>query len=219
MHDTIQIRGIIRAILRDQATGRVKSDRTQHNIITNAGRAHIIDRLQAASAAVADYIAIGTSTAAVAAADTTLAAEVARAQGALTQPDAYTDRCTWTFPAGTGTGNISEFGRLNAGTGGTLMGHAVHRAVISASSVANPTEITTATAHGLTTGDTVVISGHSGSTPDINGPHVVTVTGANTFTIAINVTTGGTGGLVVATSIKGAGDSLEVRYDFTYAAG
>jgi len=66
-------------------------------------------------------------------------------------------------------------------------------AVVS-SSVANPSVITTSTPHGLTTGDTTTIAGHSGSTPDINGAHVVTVLTTTTFTIPINVTVGGTGG-------------------------
>lgn len=71
---------------------------------------------------------------------------------------------------------------------------------ITSSSVANPTVITTATPHGRTTGDTVEISGHSGSTPAIDGNYVVTVTGASTFTIPVNVTVGGTGGSMYVTS-------------------
>lgn len=67
---------------------------------------------------------------------------------------------------------------------------------ISTSSVADPTVITTATNHGLTTGDSVVISGHTSVTPDINGEHVVIVTADTTFTIPIEVTDGGTGGTV-----------------------
>lgn len=65
---------------------------------------------------------------------------------------------------------------------------------IVSSSVADPSTITTLIDHGLVTGDTIVIAGHSGSTPDINGEHVVTKTGAKTFTIPVNVTGGGTGG-------------------------
>ena len=69
------------------------------------------------------------------------------------------------------------------------------RATISTSSIANPTVITTAAAHGLTTGQTVIITEHTGMLPTtVNGTHTVTVTAATTFTIAINVTTGGTGG-------------------------
>lgn len=72
---------------------------------------------------------------------------------------------------------------------------------ITSSSVANPTVIT-ATAHGLgAVGDTVrvVIAGHTGSTPSINGEWLATVTAANTFTIPVNVTVGGTGGTVTKT--------------------
>lgn len=65
---------------------------------------------------------------------------------------------------------------------------------ITSSSVANPSTITCPVPHYLTTGDTVLIAGHTGSTPSINGEQTVTVTGANTFTIPVNVTVGGTGG-------------------------
>lgn len=66
--------------------------------------------------------------------------------------------------------------------------------LITTSSVANPTVITTDAHHGFTNGQTVTISGHSGSTPSINGDHVVTSTGDHTFTIPVNVSVGGTGG-------------------------
>ena len=58
--------------------------------------------------------------------------------------------------------------------------------------------------HGLTNGQAVLIAGHSGSTPDINGEQVATVVSTTTFTIAVNVTVGGTGGTVVqANSLAG----------------
>lgn len=109
--------------------GELKQTQTVKNMFVNTGRAALIDRLQGNSPAVADYIAIGTGTTAAAAADTTLQTEVARAQGTLSQPDAYTDRCVYTFPAGTGTGSITECGRLNAASTGTLFGRQVFTAV------------------------------------------------------------------------------------------
>jgi hypothetical protein len=66
---------------------------------------------------------------------------------------------------------------------------------ITANTVANPTVIT-ATAHGLTTGETVTIVG-SNSTPSIDGTFVVTVLTANTFSIPVNVTVAGTAGTVI----------------------
>lgn len=64
--------------------------------------------------------------------------------------------------------------------------------VITANTVANPTVVTSAS-HGLTSGDTIYIV-NSNSTPTIDGEREVTVTGANTFTIPVNVTTAGTRG-------------------------
>lgn len=55
---------------------------------------------------------------------------------------------------------------------------------------ANPSEITSA-AHGLESGDVIEIAG-SDTTPSIDGEHTITVTGANTFTIPVNVTSDGT---------------------------
>lgn len=69
---------------------------------------------------------------------------------------------------------------------------------IVSSSVANPTVITTLTPHGLSTGASVTISGHSGSTPSINGTQTVTTLSNTTFSIPVNVTVGGTGGKVIA---------------------
>ena len=68
--------------------------------------------------------------------------------------------------------------------------------VITSSSVANPTVITTSTAHGFTSGDSVRIQGHSGSTPSLNADWVVTVITTTTFSIPEIVTVGGSGGTV-----------------------
>jgi hypothetical protein len=124
----LKLVGILTVELFD-AQGRLKTRRKVRNIVVNTGRALIIDRLQGNTPAVADYIAIGTGATAAAAADTTLQTEVARSQGTLSQPDAYTDRCVYTFAAGTGTGNITEAGRLNAAAAGTLVGRQTFTAV------------------------------------------------------------------------------------------
>lgn len=52
--------------------------------------------------------------------------------------------------------------------------------------VGNPTTLTS-TSHGLSNNDKIIISG-SDSTPTINGIRTVTVTGVNTFTIPVHVT-------------------------------
>jgi len=58
---------------------------------------------------------------------------------------------------------------------------------ISSVSVANPSVITTDAPHGLSSGQTVEITDVV-TTPDINAQHVITVTGASTYTIPVNVT-------------------------------
>ena len=69
-------------------------------------------------------------------------------------------------------------------------------AVIVSSSVASPSVITTPSAHGFTTGDLVTIAGHEGSTPDINGAHIISSASGSTFTIPVNVTVAGARGTV-----------------------
>ena len=68
-----------------------------------------------------------------------------------------------------------------------------HSRTITGSSVASPTIITCA-GHGRATGETVTISGHTGSTPDLNGEWAVTVLSPDTFSIPEAVTSAGTGG-------------------------
>jgi len=73
--------------------------------------------------------------------------------------------------------------------------------------------VITATSHGLTSGDVVTISGHVGSTPAVDGSYTATVTGANTFTVPVNVTVAGTGGTVTApTSIPTINGTRVVTY-------
>jgi hypothetical protein len=59
------------------------------------------------------------------------------------------------------------------------------------------TDVVTSAAHGLVAGDLIRIVGHTGSTPDINGTHyVASVPSSTTFTIGIDITVGGTGGIL-----------------------
>jgi CubicO group peptidase (beta-lactamase class C family) len=65
---------------------------------------------------------------------------------------------------------------------------------IASSSVGNPTIITTTTPHGYETGQKVTVDGHTGSVPPINGKHTITVINSTSFSIPVDVTTGGAGG-------------------------
>lgn len=80
-------------------------------------------------------------------------------------------------------------------------------------SVANPTVITS-TAHGLTSGTSIVIY-DSNSTPSIDGTRVVTVLDVNTFTIPVAVTVAGTSASWILLSSLIKSDN-EVRQNRVY---
>jgi hypothetical protein len=82
---------------------------------------------------------------------------------------------------------------------------------ITANTLANPT-VVTSTAHGLASGDTILIAG-SNSTPTINGNRVVTFISANTFSIPVNVTVAGTAGTwTFVSDAQGRAFGAERRY-------
>lgn len=78
-------------------------------------------------------------------------------------------------------------------------------ATVVSSSVASPSVIVTTEPHGFASNDKVLIAGHAGSTPDINGEHVATVLSTTSFSIPVNVTVAGAGGTVKQASTQGGG--------------
>jgi len=88
--------------------------------------------------------------------------------------------------------------RIALGAALDAMAPLIPAATITTSSVAAATVITTALAHGLTTGTLVTIAGHTGSTPAISGTYQITVTSTTKFTIPLAVTIAGSGGTVTA---------------------
>ena len=71
--------------------------------------------------------------------------------------------------------------------------------IITANTLASPT-VVTSLAHGLTTGQSITISG-SNSTPTIDGVRIVTMLTADTFSIPVNVTVAGTTGTYLNTTL------------------
>lgn len=87
------------------------------------------------------------------------------------------------WPAAAYAGSISISQQLPTGSS----------KAITSNTIANPT-VVSATSHGLATGDKIVITTNNGTVPTIVGVQTVTVSDANTFTIPINASTGGSGG-------------------------
>lgn len=78
---------------------------------------------------------------------------------------------------------------------------------ITSNSMAAASVVTTPVPHKLTTGDVVLISGVSTSSPAINGERTVTVLSATTFSVAVDTSAGagGTGGQFLRASANNGG--------------
>lgn len=115
--------------------GEVKQEEKCHNLITTAGLAAIIERLDSSAATAAPtHMAIGTGTTAAVAGNTTLETELDR--NALTSNTSSANVLTLVgdWAAGDGTGAITEAGVLNAVSTGTLYARAVFSVVTKGSS-------------------------------------------------------------------------------------
>jgi hypothetical protein len=103
--------------------GNIKELRAGHNVITTNGKELLASYLNSATTVATNtikYIAIGTGATAEAAGDTALGTEIARTTGTVTYTSGAIYSVTATFPAGTGTGAIVEYGLLNSSSAGTL---------------------------------------------------------------------------------------------------
>lgn len=104
--------------------GEVKQEVKGINTITTGGISALVQHLVSAVAAATTfthrYLAIGSDNTAETAADTALGSELARHTGTVSQITDGIYRVTATFPSGTGTGNVYEYGLLDSNTAGTL---------------------------------------------------------------------------------------------------
>lgn len=122
MSDGLKIRGFWDVKLHGP-NGELKDHRYGENVITTNGKEFLARYLLSAATAATNtlrFIAIGTNTTSESASDTALGAEVARISGSVSYVSGAIFEVIATFPAGTGTGAIAEYGLLNTSTGGTL---------------------------------------------------------------------------------------------------
>lgn len=99
----------------------IKRQITVPNIVVTAGKNLMASRLMGTSSNVMSHMAVGTSNVNLAAANTTLATELARVT--LTSSVNTTNSVVYsaTFGEGVGTGALVEAGILNSVTAGTLL--------------------------------------------------------------------------------------------------
>ena len=108
-------------IVHKNAEGQIKDVISIPNLVVTAGKQYIASRMVGASATVMTHMAIGTGTTTPAVGDSTLGTEAGRVSLASFSASGTNVTATATFPAGTGTGAITEAGILNAASAGTML--------------------------------------------------------------------------------------------------
>jgi hypothetical protein len=118
--DSFQLTGALSIVITDP-DGKVKDSREVKNLVVSVGKTFIASRMTGTGAAVMSHMAIGSGTVAAVVADSALGTELARV--ALTSANSSGPIATYVanFPAGTGTGAVTESGIFNASTAGTLL--------------------------------------------------------------------------------------------------
>jgi hypothetical protein len=115
------------------APGEVKAYREGDNVVTTVGKEFVASFLKSAAAAASTftcrYMAVGTDSTAEAVGNTALGTELARVSGAVSYTSGGIFNVVATFPSGTGTGAIVEYGLFSSSTGGTLFSRDVEAAI------------------------------------------------------------------------------------------
>lgn len=101
--------------------GTVKSEQDVKNLVVDSGLDFIASRMAGTSPAVMSHMAIGSGDTAAAAGDTALGTQLGRV--ALTSTTVTDNEVEYvaSFPAGTGTGAVTEAGIFNASSAGTML--------------------------------------------------------------------------------------------------
>ena len=120
INDTVKMKGELRLTLTNP-TGNITQEVVVPNLVVTTGKNYIASRIKDASATAMSHMAIGTGSTAAAAGNTALGSEAGRV--ALTSTTVTNNAVAYgaTFPAGTGTGEITEAGILNSSSSGTLL--------------------------------------------------------------------------------------------------
>jgi hypothetical protein len=120
LENTIKATGELIIEVRDEA-GNIKEVKHAKNLVVTVGKTYLASRAVGTSSNIMSHMAIGTGTATPAVGDTTLGTEAGRVTLASGTNSANAITYTATFPAGTGTGAITEAAILNALSAGTML--------------------------------------------------------------------------------------------------
>jgi len=124
-NDAIKMTGNLKLVLTDEH-GNVKQEEEVENLVVTVGKNFIASSMAKTttnSPAAMTHMEVGTGTTAAAVGDTTLQTAVASSRVTLTSTTVTTNSVAYvaSFPAGTGTGALTEAGIFNASSSGTLL--------------------------------------------------------------------------------------------------
>ena len=121
-NDAIKMTGNLKLVLTDENCN-IKQEEEVKNLVVTVGKNYIASRMKDATATAMTHMEVGTSSTAAAVGDTTLVAAVASSRVTLTSTTVTTNSVAYvaSFPAGTGTGALTEAGIFNAASAGTLL--------------------------------------------------------------------------------------------------
>ena len=122
INDSIKITGDVKIDIIG-ADGVVKDSREIKNLVVTTGKNYIASRMKDATATAMTHMELGTGTTAAAVGDTTLQTAISGSRVTLTSTTVTTNAIAYvaSFPAGTGTGAVTEAGVFNASSAGTLL--------------------------------------------------------------------------------------------------
>ena len=124
INEQIKLSGELQIVLKD-SNGNIKEQKTVPNLVVTAGKIVIAGRLTGDSPAVMSHMALGTSTVAAVASDTTLGTEIVGSRVALSVQGGSADSNVVTFSSifgpGVGTGALTEAGIFNDSSAGSML--------------------------------------------------------------------------------------------------
>lgn len=119
-NENLKASGSLRVVVTG-SDGKVKVEHDFKNLVVTVGKNFVASRMVGTAANVMSNMAIGSGTAAAVVGDTTLGTELGRVALASGSATAAVVTYTATFPAGTGTGAVTEAGIFNAASAGTML--------------------------------------------------------------------------------------------------
>jgi hypothetical protein len=107
-------------ILITRADGSTESTQVK-NLVVNSGLNYIVSRMKDTTLGAMSHMAVGSGSTAAAGGNTALGTELGRVALTSTTVSTNTIEYVALFPAGTGTGTVTEAGVFNNSSGGTML--------------------------------------------------------------------------------------------------